>query len=62
MSLFDVNSESILEGLQKAYNWPWPQPHAELCPVCTGKGTLPNGTTVPTTCHGCLGKGWVTVA
>ena len=61
MSLFDVNSESILEGLQKAYQWPWPQPHAELCPVCMGKGVLPEGTSSKE-CHGCLGKGWVTVA
>ena len=64
MSLFDVNSESILEGLQKAYNWPWPQPHAELCPVCMGKGEVKYDPTslAYNTCHGCGGKGWVTVA
>jgi len=42
--------------------------HAERCPVCWGAGwvgaNLPAGTTsspVLVTCHGCGGKGWVTV-
>jgi hypothetical protein len=36
--------------------------HAEICPVCNGKGTIEqNGATDPKTCHGCNGKGWVTV-
>lgn len=30
--------------------------HAETCPVCRGKGSL-----LGDTCHGCGGKGWVTV-
>lgn len=39
--------------------------HAERCPVCGGTGrivTLPH-LTVPVTvqCHGCNGKGWVSV-
>ncbi len=38
--------------------------HAELCPVCGGKGLLHkvDGTaTVTTQCHGCGGRGWVEV-
>jgi len=41
--------------------------HAERCPVCYGKGKLPDesmgNSTVPIekTCHGCGGLGWVTV-
>lgn len=41
--------------------------HAEICPVCEGKGKVydvwePGGTAPPThTCHGCGGLGWVTV-
>ena len=44
--------------------------HAEICPICQGKGTICNheiGTpqylhpTCPT-CHGCNGNGWVQVA
>ncbi|MBI9078339.1 MAG: hypothetical protein JEY79_17230 [Pseudodesulfovibrio sp.] len=43
--------------------------HAEICPVCMGRGTYATAkpetsTTVTTTervCHGCGGKGWVTV-
>ena len=43
--------------------------HAEKCPVCYGKGEvseasqypyLTSGTSI-VTCHGCGGKGWVTV-
>lgn len=37
----------------------------ETCPVCWGKGKLPDdGKTtavIERTCHGCGGKGWVTV-
>ena len=29
---------------------------AQLCPVCTGSGKYKNER-----CHGCNGKGWVTV-
>lgn len=38
---------------------------AELCPVCNGKGIVPNldlkccGKMVK--CHGCDGKGWIVV-
>ena len=39
--------------------------HAELCPVCKGSGKYaiegPLCTTVEHVCHGCTGKGWVTV-
>ena len=42
--------------------------HAERCPVCDGTGKLPvfpsYSGSVPgplTECHGCRGKGWVTV-
>ena len=39
--------------------------HSEKCPVCEGSGKLPGdtGTTdcTPVTCHGCYGRGWVTV-
>ena len=39
--------------------------HAELCPVCNGKGVIYGiaESAVPyKTCHGCGGTGWVTVA
>jgi hypothetical protein len=32
--------------------------HAELCPVCKGSG---KHQVVDQACHGCDGKGWVTV-
>lgn len=39
--------------------------HAEICPVCAGRGLIhsagTSGTMPDTTCHGCGGKGWVTV-
>ena len=43
--------------------------HAEKCPVCYGKGVLSRDDYTTTTariprdqtCHGCNGKGWVTV-
>ncbi len=42
--------------------------HAERCPLCKGEGKLPAGKfdtgyihTLPVTCHGCDGKGWVPV-
>lgn len=39
--------------------------HAERCPVCGGSGKLrDDGKTtcpMPKTCHGCSGKGWITV-
>ena len=42
--------------------------HAEVCPVCHGKGTIPRdyGKWISydegeKTCHGCGGSGWVTV-
>jgi len=54
------NKDSIIQNLREAYNWPWPQPHAELCPVCMGKGIVPEGTSTKT-CNGCEGKGWVIV-
>jgi len=40
---------------------------AVLCPVCLGKGRIPDesspGTTSPVSkpCHGCGGRGWVEV-
>jgi hypothetical protein len=30
--------------------------HSELCPVCKGKGKVKDKN-----CHGCFGKGWVTI-
>ena len=37
--------------------------HAELCPVCKGEGTviLEKEAAVRVPCHGCDGRGWVTV-
>jgi hypothetical protein len=32
--------------------------HAQICPVCMGKGKLPNGDI----CNGCFGRGWVEVS
>lgn len=38
---------------------------AQRCPVCMGKGELIENSTYTATnkkqCHGCNGKGWVTV-
>lgn len=41
-------------------------PKAQLCPVCEGRGRVSTGeliclTEEMKTCHGCDGKGWVTV-
>lgn len=40
--------------------------HAEICPICHGKGKIPNpeNVTAPTeiTCHGCNGRGWVEIS
>ena len=40
--------------------------HAEICPVCKGKGTKRSvngiaGDEAPIPCHGCGGRGWVEV-
>jgi len=39
--------------------------HAELCPVCKGKGQLPfeetSSVNMMRPCHGCGGGGWVEV-
>lgn len=44
--------------------------HAEKCPICKGKGNIPDRpapkdgglhTLNFVNCHGCDGKGWVTV-
>lgn len=39
--------------------------HAEKCPICGGSGRLPDdGKTTDVKypiCHGCNGKGWITV-
>ncbi len=40
--------------------------HAEKCPVCKGAGKVSSNNASTTgpyfgTCHGCGGKGWVTV-
>lgn len=50
---------------------PGPLPRAQLCPVCNGSGRVTNpeiwdqtrsSKPFPTiTCHGCYGRGWVTV-
>ena len=40
----------------------YPQPHAETCPVCWGKGKIKTNTTAAEEiCHGCGGLGWVRV-
>ena len=38
--------------------------HAETCPICWGKGTIPDGNSALDIkpCHGCGGSGWVSVA
>ena len=40
-------------------------PHAEICPVCYGKGVVcgvaETGAFPTTKCHGCGGTGWVVV-
>lgn len=38
--------------------------HAERCPICFGKGTIPvdDYTGATKVCHGCGGKGWVEVS
>lgn len=37
--------------------------HAEICPICKGKGTIEDkeSTCGGKSCHGCSGSGWVTV-
>ena len=42
--------------------------HAEVCPICGGKGTVkedtnPYSTACPTEriCHGCGGRGWILI-
>lgn len=35
--------------------------HAEKCPVCLGTGRVPDFWLGSQQCHGCLGKGWVSV-
>jgi DnaJ-class molecular chaperone len=40
--------------------------HAEICPVCQGKGKIlenfPSDTAIrEVVCHGCNGRGWVVV-
>lgn len=40
--------------------------HAQICPVCGGKGKIPKGgnttdAAIETFCNGCSGKGWVEV-
>lgn len=38
--------------------------HAEICPICRGKGTnRDDNASTPYTypCHGCGGRGWITV-
>jgi hypothetical protein len=39
--------------------------HSEKCPVCKGEGKIGNDNcrdcVSTSTCHGCAGKGWVTV-
>lgn len=45
--------------------------HAEICPVCSGSGKYRRYYTIgysssgenytESTCHGCNGKGWVTI-
>jgi len=37
--------------------------HAEICPVCRGKGIIPteDGTDATKICHGCNGRGWIPV-
>ena len=39
--------------------------HAEICPVCQGKGSVKEGAVLcerEAVCHGCQGKGWVEVS
>ena len=45
--------------------------HAEVCPVCQGRGSIKNRTytclstiieNLEDRCHGCQGKGWVEVS
>jgi len=40
--------------------------HAEICPICGGKGVIEKETNttigkVKKVCHGCGGKGWIEV-
>ena len=40
--------------------------HAEICPICNGRGKVTedfdtSGELDKRTCHGCGGKGWITV-
>ncbi len=41
--------------------------HSEICPICNGSGqykeysNYTSYTYIQRTCHGCNGKGWITV-
>jgi DnaJ-class molecular chaperone len=46
------------------YQWvykTYAPPHAEKCPICEGKGMLPDTEKEVIKCHGCQGKGWITI-
>jgi len=60
---------SEIDNTEELYlpTWVVPvSPHAEICPVCVGKGVVygiaETGACPTETCHGCNGKGWVTVS
>ena len=37
--------------------------HAQICPICGGKGKIQDPfTNVEETCHGCSGRGWIEVS
>jgi len=42
--------------------------HAEICPICHGKGKLPDDSKITAvrefkvTCYGCSGRGWIEVS
>lgn len=62
--MFGLDESNIVKHLKLEKN---KMAHAEVCPICSGRGTVKENTfensitDTETICHGCGGKGWVTV-
>ena len=62
MENFDFRS--ILRDALKPQGWTYIKyapPHAELCPVCKGKGVVLDTELEVMKCNGCKGQGWIQI-
>jgi DnaJ-class molecular chaperone len=62
MEGFDFRS--ILKESLTPQGWvikTYPQPHAEVCPICKGNGKIADTELEVIRCHGCDGKGWIRI-